>query len=526
MEIQEYLNKMKEIQYHVIDYLDSDRFDEENTNNLIDFFSNIKIQNERDEFKSFLYLISKISNNHHQTKNFFDKIFQIINFYSVQIKNNLSNLEIFNIFKTNKQIIRFLKEKRILEIDQTFSSLFFKLNVFSHPQTIPYICELIQDDNIIDFVKYTNQTNYPIKSAKIDCKIFETNSFLINKNPTLIEYSAFCGSIQIFQYLQINSVELTSSLWIYAIHGSSNQIINILEENKIIPNNKIYDQCLIESIKCYHNEIVEYLLANYISDENAFFENYSHQIFECYNFNFIKSNHINESSIYDLYVNKYTRILKLLLKNENVDINKLIRIDKEKSVEQKSLLHFAIENNDIEIIQFLLKNKNVDVDITFYDIIKRKLEKHYQCTQKTALNLAVENNNFEIVNLLLESTKECGNTYSIFNELNTVPYCYENYICEKNALYIAFEKRYMNTLNLLLEKPFIDVNIKYYDYSQFENEMNEKETTLLNKAVSCNNFDLVKVLLSKPDIDVNIEFFYKKEASNRPFVQERYYKIL
>ena len=84
----------------------------------------------------------------------------------------------------------------------------------------------------------------------------------------------------------------------------------------------------------------------------------------------------------------------------------------------------------------------------------------------------------------------------------------------------------MNIINLLLEKPFIDVNIKYYVYSQFENEMNEKETTLLNKAVSCNNFDLVKVLLSKPDIDVNIEFFYKKEASNRPFVQERYYKIL
>ena len=289
MEIQEHLNKMKEIQNNIIDYLNSNQYEEEENKNLIDFFTNIKIQDEKDEFKSFLYLILKISNNHHQTKNFFDKIFRIINFYSSSIKNNFSNHEILNIFKENKLIILFLREKGILEIDQTIVSLLHKLDVLLRPKPIPYICQLIQNDDIIEFIKYTNQTNYPIKIAKIDCQILETNSFLIEKNPSLIEFSAFCGSIQIFKYLQLMSVDLTSSLWIYAIHGSSNEIINLLEESRVIPNNKIYDECLIESIKCYHNEIAEYLLTNYISDEDSFFKKYSKQIFESYNFNYIRS---------------------------------------------------------------------------------------------------------------------------------------------------------------------------------------------------------------------------------------------
>ena len=56
-----------------------------------------------------------------------------------------------------------------------------------------------------------------------------------NKNTTLIEYSAFYGSIQIFNFLRMNNVELSPSLWLYAIHGNNAELIHLLEENKVEP---------------------------------------------------------------------------------------------------------------------------------------------------------------------------------------------------------------------------------------------------------------------------------------------------
>lgn len=44
---------------------------------------------------------------------------------------------------------------------------------------------------------------------KIKKSVFESNSFLLDIEPTLIEYAAFFGSIQIFRYLRYNDVALS-----------------------------------------------------------------------------------------------------------------------------------------------------------------------------------------------------------------------------------------------------------------------------------------------------------------------------
>ena len=83
-----------------------------------------------------------------------------------------------------------------------------------------YICLLIRKDSVEEFIKYLNRYNISPLSHILP-SIFETNPFLIdNKGTTLIEYSAFFGSIQIFQYLLMNNAELTPSLWLYAIRAS------------------------------------------------------------------------------------------------------------------------------------------------------------------------------------------------------------------------------------------------------------------------------------------------------------------
>ena len=61
---------------------------------------------------------------------------------------------------------------------------------------------------------------------KISSSFYETNSFLLKKKTiSLIEYSAFFGSIQIFQFLVFNNVDLNDDLWFYAIHGKNAEII-------------------------------------------------------------------------------------------------------------------------------------------------------------------------------------------------------------------------------------------------------------------------------------------------------------
>ena len=105
------------------------------------------------------------------------------------------------------------------------------------------ICKLIRKDSIIDFITYINQNDIQSKSI-INPSIYETNLFLIkNQKVQLIEYAAFCGSIQIFNYLQNNGAELTPLLWLYAIHSNNAELIQILEENKIIPKDATYEEC-------------------------------------------------------------------------------------------------------------------------------------------------------------------------------------------------------------------------------------------------------------------------------------------
>lgn len=131
-----------------------------------------------------------------------------------------------------------------------------------------YICWLIRQDSIVEFVQYVNRMNYPL-SSQIPPSLFETNSFLIeNENTTLIEYSVFFGSIQILQYLMLNKVDLQPSLWPYSIHSKSAELIHILESKLKSPkkeeNDKNYLRLLIESIKCHYNDFADYFANNFI----------------------------------------------------------------------------------------------------------------------------------------------------------------------------------------------------------------------------------------------------------------------
>ncbi|KAK8880413.1 hypothetical protein M9Y10_003085 [Tritrichomonas musculus] len=255
-EMKEYIEENKELYGSLIQFLNNLDNNENYFQDLINIICQQKGEENYHKFEEFLQLITAISNNYHREKSFFEKIYQILEHYEVQIKQTFSNKELFDIFQSNKKILLFLFQKEIITIDDyIYNELQYKIERngnryyhFFYPEikkfigeektndiekelvsinsdifdrfeekrqegeNDSFICSLIREDSVEKFVEYVIRANIPLKSDVIP-SLFETNSFLIeNKSTTLIEYSAFFGAIQIFQYLRLNEVELKPSL--------------------------------------------------------------------------------------------------------------------------------------------------------------------------------------------------------------------------------------------------------------------------------------------------------------------------
>ena len=304
-----------------------------------------------------------------------------------KIANNFSNFEIFNIFKGNKRVLLFLHDEKIIKIDENISKRLIS-NKYFHmhyphyflPEIKPYIekkwlancknayysskcvksffdmidkdlpenfyenrkkgenenniCEFIRNDSIKEFIIYHNKNSISLHS-KIQPSIYETNLFLLkkqNKKPiTLIEYAAFFGSIQIFNFLIMNNIKLTKSLWFYSIHGGNGEIIHLLEDNHIDPPKNddqcnVYNKIYIEAIKSHHNEIADYIMNFYLENkEEEKSQDFAIHYLKYFNFISVQNEMINESLFYDLCQYDHPLFVYDLLTEKNIDLNKEIK---------------------------------------------------------------------------------------------------------------------------------------------------------------------------------------------------------
>ena len=353
--LQEYINKKKEVYSIILQYID----DEEN-DLFDDLIKKIKAQinpENPSELKLFIRLLIDISNNHHRNPNFFEKLFCL--FQCFDIKQTLTNSVIFDLTKSNKIILLYLIDQKIITINEEIVELTIsmmhnnqtKYCLFFYPEikefvdiekqkilenellkydsdiftnfdekrrkgeNDTYVCNLIRDDSIKDFIIYVNKANIPL-SCHIKQSIFETNLLLLDNQPTLIEYAAFFGSIQIFQYLKYNNVELTDSLWKYAIHSNNAELIHIIEENLNKPSKQIYESCFLESIKCHHNNIAKYFRDTFLlmKNEDQMNESTFDTILTHYNYEFFPHNFGKNIIFASLFEYGYLKLVDLYLK--------------------------------------------------------------------------------------------------------------------------------------------------------------------------------------------------------------------
>ena len=282
-------------------------------------------------------------------------------YFKNEIRHDFSNHQLLLIFKKCRRILLFLFEEQLIIMDNfIYWSLNYEKNTpyvlyfysysdnyiicqfyldnislfeddFENKVKIgendSYLCELIRNDSINAFIEYINKTSIKL-SSKIEPSVFETNYFLIENDPTIIEYAAFFGSIQIFKFLILNDIELTSSLWLYAIHGKSPEIIHLLEEYNVEPEDKTYEKCLKEAIKCHHNDIANYIINNLL-DQNVeynFKENLFAYCFHYYNFELLPDELDNEFTFFYLCKYDYYELVKLFIENKEIDLKKTIEI--------------------------------------------------------------------------------------------------------------------------------------------------------------------------------------------------------
>ena len=362
MDIKEYLTKCKELQKKILDFIENESDIEENFQNLQTFLKDNQIKSNKQSTRTLMHLVSRISNNHYQTPDFMSKIEQILKFFSEEIKNYFSNKEIFHFFKDNKRVLLFLFNEKILNPDdyiqgiitndkyskrfypeyfyKEFKSFFSEEYIKKLKQRCPdieldtyderrkvgqndlEICVLIRNDSIEDFIVYLNKTGPSFKNSTIQSSIYETNPYLLKNQPTLIDYAAFYGSIQIFKYLFLNGTTLAPSIWFNAVHGQNPEMISFLQEKYNTPLN--YVSLIEEAIKCHHNDITDWVQKNFLQNNEAVYVNIFYLILKYYNFMYFPEINVNEVIFYNMCKFDYVSLIEILLKTTNLKVNTII----------------------------------------------------------------------------------------------------------------------------------------------------------------------------------------------------------
>ena len=191
---------------------------------------------------------------------------------------------------------------------------------------------MIQNDSIVDFISFVNQLNLNL-STIIKPSIFETNHFLLkSKEISLIEYASFYGSMNIIDFLLKNDVELTNSIWPFAIHSNSAELIQLLEEKLGKPNATLFEICLKESIRCHHNEIATYFIDNYIDEMytkkfynlNVLFSNFVDYSFHYYNYRLLPKKFKKDEIFYNFCIYGYFELVKNFINLDSLHAKKIL----------------------------------------------------------------------------------------------------------------------------------------------------------------------------------------------------------
>lgn len=114
MDFNVFLNIFQTFQKTILEFVDDDSQHNNDPNFLDDLKNQISYPYE---LKIILYMLLNISNYHHRSKNFYQKIEQILKYFKDYIIHNFTSSEIATIFQDNRRIILFLYNEGMIKIE-------------------------------------------------------------------------------------------------------------------------------------------------------------------------------------------------------------------------------------------------------------------------------------------------------------------------------------------------------------------------------------------------------------------------
>lgn len=375
------------------------------------------------------------------------------------------------------------------------------------PNTVEYFLSI---DDVDHFQSLVTTPGYSLNTI-IPPSIFERH-IILQKETTLIQFSAFHCSEKCFRYLMINGATMETLVYQslplsnYAIAGGSLIFIRLAEQNSC------HFMGALQIAAEYHkHDLFEWVFQNKSNelDDNEY-GSVLHKCvkadnFETFRFLFdrgIDINHKNrkkQSLLFVSCVGYHFDFAKFLLSQPKIDVNSYAR-------EKITPLNGACKVGFKEGVELLLKCENIDVnfpekkersplinaakhghfDIVYLLISQPSIDVNMKDKNNmTALHFAALNNNPELLLLLLNVSSIDINS----EDMNG-----------RTPLHVASKEGNIDNVKLLLARKEINVNACGYD-----------KTPLID-AVSGGNAEITKLLLNDPRIDVNATDRFKRTA--------------
>lgn len=477
-------------------------------------------------------------NNHSSVQKFCHMLGSIISIrphkqiYLKQLFNNHKE-KIESIIKKNE--IKFYSIFSILKnLEQKQNEEIKDLQLKEQEKNNLKLLTYIENDNLELFQTFLFQTNTKT-NAKIEQKNFYSHQTI--HQIELIEYSALCGSLNIFKFLLNQIQEFPIKLKNFAVAGGNYEIIHILEQssNNFKGENKkafLFDQETLEiAIEFHRNDLIEYL----IDSSELHFDSKSLY------FSIISNNFI--------LLNKYIQNEKLFNDFYQLILDDFISITHSNSIAKNiSFIEFAIkiknDQNELKNYIYTIVYYNYDSVAHCLTLYRSEMKQEIEIFVNTVFNLFQHQlfdamivfikffNEFPENQPLIQEIFECVSSSD--NELLDTILNFDNisFNNEYSPLFPAIRENNLNFIQKLLKNKKIDVNsinpmvkisplIFAYEKKKMEIfecllndvnvDVNKKDLrngeTVLHHACFDNNFECVKMLIDikKDSLDLNVK---------------------
>ena len=383
---------------------------------------------------------------------------------------------------------------------------------------------LIRNDNIDELTREINAKNV---NTTLDYSYYERFEFVNSKSdmPTLIEYSAFFGSIKSFKFLLNCNARINNDLPQFAVAGGNVEIIRICIEKKLVFD----DECFEVAIRYHQNSIVEYFhreLNKSFSRKSVLLSVKSHNyqqflsLLDQYTSTSPNYNEDDEDEMLfykeDQSINSKIDGCPLIIMAINrgyLEISEYIaqqfpNLKIDNKLEPKlNALNYAVLIDRLDIVKFIydqqidkakfIKDKNTTS--SFFDAARQSrpeilkylayLDNFDPNKSKddnyTILHIAVYNDSINVIKAIFEIHKK--KPISLNAKLYTNQY---------TSLHLAVSKHFIRSVKLLISHDEIDVNAH-----------SKRGITPLHLAVEVGDLEIVKVLAAHPKVDINAKAF-------------------